>query len=112
MDSQHARLIKKIRRIFPERSSETIFTALRSYGVEPHEREPYRVYLAILKLSEEDHLSDVSFYLKVAKQDHRDVLAWAEYPNQTKLGPNADSEERAESVRKDKAQYRAWLEKT
>lgn len=111
MDSQRDRVIKKIRQIFPAKDCDAIFTSLQAYGVEPHEREPFRLYLAILKLSEEDHLSDPSFYLKVAKQDYRDVLAWAEYPNQTRFGPDADPKERAECVRKDEAQYRAWLEK-
>jgi hypothetical protein len=37
-----------------------------------------RVRLAVLKLSEEDGLADPARYLEVAKQDYRDVLAWAD----------------------------------
>lgn len=54
------------------------------YGVESYERERERVQLAILKLSaaSEDKVRE---YMAVAKRDYRDVLFWAEYPEESRL---------------------------
>jgi hypothetical protein len=70
------------------------------------------VYLAILKLCEEEKLSDPSLNVEAAKQDFRDVLAWAEYPNQMKHGPTKDPEQSARPIKQDNEQLQAWLSKT
>ena len=57
---------------------------LDSYGVEPYERERERVQVAILKLSAGSE-EKVREYLAVAKRDYRDVLFWAEYPEESRL---------------------------
>ena len=68
---------------------------LDSYGVEPYEQERERVQLAILKLSggSEEKLRE---FVAVAKRDYRDVLFWAENPEESRL----DTPEKRERVRK------------
>jgi hypothetical protein len=68
---------------------------LDSYGVEPYERERERVQVAILKLSAGSE-EKVREYVAVAKRDYRDVLFWAEYPEESKL----DTPEKRQRVRK------------
>lgn len=65
--------------LFPSRSAKTVLELLDLYGVEEYERERERVQLAILTLSQgnEDKLLR---FVEAAKQDYRDVLYWAEYP--------------------------------
>ena len=104
-------VLKKIRQVFPDKEESKILAILEVYGIEPYEKEKYRVYLAILKLCDEEILTEPSEYVKVAKQDYRDVLAWAEYPNQIKFGPTKDPEKSAELIKKDAKQYQAWLNK-
>lgn len=65
--------------LFPSRSAKTVLDLLDHYGVEGHEPERERVQMAILSLSQgsEDKLLQ---FVEAAKQDYRDVLYWAEYP--------------------------------
>ena len=104
---------RKIRSVFPDQDENIIYTQLCAYGVESHEQEKYRVYLAILKLCEEEGLSDPSHYISEAKQDFRDVLYWAEYPNEVKSPTNAEKDPKkiAKITKKDKEQYINWLNK-
>ena len=55
---------------------------LDSYGVKSYERERERVQLDILKLSVGSE-EKVREYVAVAKRDYRDVLFWAEYPEES-----------------------------
>ena len=68
---------------------------LDTYGVESYERERERVQLAILKLSAGSE-EKVREFVAVAKRDYRDVLFWAEYPEESRL----DTPEKRERVRK------------
>lgn len=111
-DSELDTVLEKIRQVFPGSNPKEILSCLEEYGIESHEPEKYRVYLAILKLCEEQKLTDPSHYVKAAKMDFRDVLAWAEYPNQIDHGPTRDPKVSARLKRQDKEQYQAWLEKT
>ncbi|MFO0706618.1 MAG: DUF1851 domain-containing protein [Nitrospira sp.] len=65
--------------LFPSRSAKTVLELVDLYGVEAHEPERERVQMAILALSQgnEDKLLR---FVEAAKQDYRDVLYWAEYP--------------------------------
>jgi hypothetical protein len=72
-----------------------ILELLDSYGVEPYERERERVQLDIVKLSAGSE-AKVREYVAVAKRDYRDVLVWAEYPEESRL----DTPEKRERVRK------------
>ena len=98
---------RKIAQVFPDRDAETIQAALSCYGTEKHEQEPDRVRLAILKLCDEEDAPDLERMVELAKQDFRDILTWAEYPNQSKRLFSGDEQLKA----KDKAQYQAWLDK-
>jgi len=72
------------------------------------------VQLAILKLSggERERLPDL---VKMAKLDWRDVLAYAEYPEEMKTGPiemrSLSSSATRTIRRRDKRQYQKWLRK-
>ncbi len=106
-------VMAKIRKVFPSRAEYEILAQLQTYGTEPHENEPYRVYLAILKLCEEDRLTDPASYIKTAKQDYRDVLYWAEYPNEARSPTLGEKDpEKIRKVKKlDREQYENWLNK-
>lgn len=89
------RVIAAIQNAFPERNWGNVLALLDSYGVESYERERERVQLAILKLSEgsEEKLRE---FIAVAKRDYRDVLFWADNPEEAKL----DTPEKRERVKK------------
>lgn len=101
----------KIKKIFPGRSVVEMMSILDRYGREKKEKEKDRVHLAILKLCEEEKLHDPIKYVETAKIDYRDVLAWAEYPNQLKhkntftLKPS----ELDKLKKLDEEQYLEWL---
>ena len=80
---------------FPESSCSRVLELLDTYGVEPYERERERVQLAILKLSDGDE-EKLREFVAVAKRDYRDVLFWAENPEEARL----DTPEKKERIRK------------
>ena len=84
-----------VQKTFPETSHSRVIELIDTYGVESYERERERVQLAILKLSEgnEEKLRE---YVAVAKRDYRDVLFWAENPEEAKL----DTSEKRERIKK------------
>lgn len=90
-----------------------IIQKLNTYGTESHEGEPERVRLAILKLCGED-LHGLDDLIEAAKRDYRDVLAWAEYPEEIRAGYRATSELSPEELaalrKRDREQYVKWLE--
>src|SRR5438132_12781113 len=88
-------VVAVVQKTFPETAHARVLGLLDGYGVESYERERERVQLAILKLSEgnEEKLRE---FVAVAKRDYRDVLFWAEYPEEAKL----DTPEKRERVRK------------
>jgi hypothetical protein len=87
-------VLASVRTIFPGSDWASVVALLDRYGVAAHERERERVQVAILKLSEgsEDKVRE---YVDVAKRDHRDVLFWAEYPEEARL----DTPEKRKAVR-------------
>src|SRR6266567_7531746 len=88
-------VVAVVQRTFPDSNCAHVLELLEDYGVESYEREHERVQLAILKLSEgnEEKLRE---FIAVAKRDYRDVLFWAEYPEEARL----DTPEKRERVRK------------
>jgi predicted Fe-Mo cluster-binding NifX family protein len=88
-------VVAAVQKTFPESSRSRVLELLDSYGIESYERERERVQLAILKLSEgnEEKLRE---FVAVAKRDYRDVLFWAENPEEAKL----DTPEKRERFRK------------
>ena len=95
MPDSRDEVVAAIEATFPESSRARVLELLDSYGVEPYEQERERVQLAILKLSggSEEKLRE---FVAVAKRDYRDVLFWAEYPEEARL----DAPEKRERVRK------------
>jgi uncharacterized protein (TIGR02118 family) len=94
---------------------ERALAELSRYGAEPHEREPARVRLAILKLSG-GQLARLAEMVVAAKRDYRDVLMWAEYPAEGQalwaVAPDLSADQRAELERlrtEDRHQYEEWL---
>ena len=81
-------VVAAVEATFPESAHARVLKLLDSYGVESYERERERVQLAILKLSEgsEEKLRE---FVAVAKRDYRDVLFWAEYPEEARLDTRA-----------------------
>ena len=88
-------VVAVVRKTFPESAHARVLELLDTYGVESYERERERVQLAILKLSDgnEEKLRE---FVAVAKRDYRDVLFWAEYPEESRL----DTREKREQVKK------------
>ena len=95
MSHSRQEVIAAIEKSFPERDWESVLVLLDVYGVESYERERERVQLAILKLSEgnEEKLRE---FVAVAKHDYRDVLFWADNPEEAKL----DTPEKRERLKK------------
>ena len=88
-------VIAVVQRTFPESAHSRVLELLDTYGVESYERERERVQLAILKLSEGNEEKPREF-VAVAKRDYRDVLFWADNPEEAKL----DTPEKRERLRK------------
>ena len=77
-------VVAVVRKTFPEISWGRVLVLLDTYGVESYERERERVQLAILKLSEGNE-EKLRKFVAVAKRDYRDVLFWADNPEEAKL---------------------------
>ena len=88
-------VIASVQATFPKESWGRVLEMLDSYGVKSFERERERVQLDILKLSVGSE-EKVREHVAVAKRDYRDVLFWAEYPEESRL----DTPEKRERVRK------------
>lgn len=102
------KLLAKIRQVFRQAAPTDIQRLLDEYTGP----ERLRVHLAIVKLSDEDGRDSPRHYVDTACADHRDVLAWAESPQQ--LRPDWFSlsvTDRAKVVKADRQQYARWLAK-
>lgn len=86
---------------------------LDGYGIKSYEGGRDRVQLAILKLCERK-LERLSELVGMANKDYRDVLAYAEYPEEMKLGFVSVSELKEDETtalrKRDRDQYLKWLE--
>ncbi len=79
MAAEDDALAQAVREAFPGADGGAILARLASYGAAPHEREPARVRRAIVALAQGD-AARLEYLIGVAKQDYRDVLAWASGP--------------------------------
>lgn len=106
------RVEEKARQSFAPADLPAVLQTLETYGVESYERERERVQLDILKLSGGD-LVKLRELVEVAKRDYRDILAWAEYPQEMRTRPTEMQENingEAHRIREgDRAQYLEWL---
>lgn len=69
-----------------------------------------RIHACILKLANGDKYS-IEKYVERAKCDSRDVIAWAEYPNQFKhpFHFNLPKDQQNKLIEDDWLQYQAWF---
>jgi len=88
-------VVTAVQKTFPENVHTRVLEMLDTYGVESYERERERVQLAILKLSERNE-EKLREFVAVAKRDYRDVLFWAENPEEARL----DTPEKRERIKK------------
>jgi hypothetical protein len=100
------KLAAKIRAVFPGSDPADIQRQLDAYTGP----ERPRVQLAIIKLTDEDGRDSPEHYVETARHDHRDVLAWAEFPQQVRPDWFSLSvAERAKVAKADRQQYVRWL---
>jgi hypothetical protein len=95
MPGSRAEVVAVVQKTFPESAHARVIELVHRYGVESYERERERVQLAILNLSagNEEKLRE---FVAVAKRDYRDVLFWAENPDEARL----DRPEKRERIKK------------
>lgn len=100
----------KVKRCFPNDDHEKIMAVLDLYGTELYEQERERVQIAILKLSGGD-VEELRENVRMAKSDFRDVLAYAEYPEEMRKDTwqMTDNVEVGRIRERDRGQYLAWL---
>jgi hypothetical protein len=98
-----------LERLFAPDERSSALQVLESYGAATHEREPVRVRIAAIKLSA-GKLSELEHVMVHARQDYRDVLAWAEFPDELVQPTWRLPADRVAEIRAaDRAQYLAWL---
>lgn len=106
--SPRDQVLRKVTRLWPDVDPQAIMDVLDEYGVQGRER----VHLAILKLSEGDR-ERLPELVQMAKRDYRDVLAYAEYPEEIKTSfavmRTLSPKEVQAMRRRDREQYRKWL---
>lgn len=107
-----SKVLEKVIHYWPDQDPQIIMNILDEFGVESYEREGTRVQLAIVKLSEGD-IEKLKEKIILAKTDYRDVLAYAEYPEEMKISYKEMRDipaEKAKAVReRDREQYLKWL---
>lgn len=100
-----------VRRDFPPERVAEVIAMLNEYGSEGWQRETDRVRLAVLKLAA-GNMEKVRQGIETAKQDYRDVLAYAEYPGYMSRVPGTGTrppDEVKRIVDADWKQYQDWL---
>ena len=106
---KHKIYIRKLAAMFPDNKiRQAASEILATYGNEKHERETERVRLAILKISGSD-LDRIRRNTTLAKQDYRDTLVAAEYPNQGRNWQVPNGPAKQKLIEKDRQQYEKWL---
>jgi hypothetical protein len=107
MECSRDRVIAKVRKCFPHEPPEKIMAMLDLY---PEYFGSERVHMAILKLSE-GKIERLQHYVDIANSDYRDVLAWAEYPEEMRSDARSmKNAEEVEQIRaRDRKQYLDWL---
>lgn len=102
-------LSRKLGSLFKNESLRNdVVEILENYGKENHEQEASRVKLAVLKLANTD-INEIRKYVDMAKQDYRDILAWAEYPRQSKKWSMPDGSKKKTLIEADRVEYEEWL---
>lgn len=77
-------VLERIQRDYPNEKRKKVEELLGSYGIESYQKEHERVLMDILKLAKGD-IKQVKELVERAKKDYRDIIFWAEYPEESKL---------------------------
>lgn len=102
-------LERKLEIMFPDDfTRRRVRKILGDYGRHAHERESERVRLAILKLAGAE-LRSVEKYTGYARDDYRNILAWAEYPRQAREWVMPDPDKKQKMIEADLSEYENWL---
>ena len=103
-------VIRIVRRDFPNTPEDEVLAILDEYGTADWQRDRDRVQLAVLKLAAGDSQALLTT-LSTALEDYRDVLAFAEYPADSKNGWNREYKpgEHERIYEEDWNQYQQWL---
>jgi uncharacterized protein YbaA (DUF1428 family) len=103
-------MLAKVEQCFPAEQQIEALSILDLYGQASHEREIVRVQLAMVKAAE-GQVAILRKCLAAAKSDYRDVLAWAEYPEEMKKDTwrMKDQKMVSEIRARDRKQYLDWL---
>lgn len=94
-----------VARDYPPDRRAHVKAVLARYGTASWQRETLRVQMACLKRAGGD-AEQLEYYVGLAGEDYRDVLAYAEYPAYMKA---RSKEEQAAAIRSDWAQLQEWL---
>ena len=97
-------VLRIVARDFPAEQRAEVLRELDALGAAAKPR----VQLAVLKLVD-GRLAELPRHLAFARRDWRDVLMWAEYPADAKLGWGIPAEEHHPAFQADWEQYQAWL---
>lgn len=115
MPPTRSQVLRKVQHYWPDKQPDEVMSILDQYGEGKYEQERERVQLAVLKLSE-GRFKRLPDLVKAARGDFRDVLAWAEYPGEFKLGytkmKQLPKEQSRQIRRQDRQQNIDWLEES
>lgn len=101
-------ITKIIKTDYPEDLWEKVEIVLNNFGTQSWHNEIDRVRIAILKLAHGD-IIELQKITDAACVDYRDILAWAEYPNDMKSFDFKDTEKQRLTRAEDKRQFSEWL---
>jgi hypothetical protein len=103
-DVSRADVLRIIARDFPLAQQVEVLRELDALG----ESAKPRVQLAVLKLVN-GRIAEFEKHLAYARRDWRDVLMWAEYPADAKIGWSSPADAHHPAYQSDWEQYQAWL---
>lgn len=89
-------------------AQEAVAKILLDYGDQSFHAEPERVRLAALKLAAGD-IDALRRAISAAQIDYRDILAWAESPNEMGRFSRKNTLSRKQALDEDKRQWQEWL---
>ena len=104
-------ILRIVKRDYPAESEKETLEILRHYKSN-NDKSDYRVWASLLKISE-GNIEKLRININVAKNDFRDIVANAEYPEYTeKIGFDNGKftrEEIKRIIQSDWKQYQVWL---
>jgi len=108
MANVNQELQQVIKHDYPESQHDIVVDVLGWYGDQDYQREHDRVRLAALKIADGD-LEQLKQAVNTARRDYRDILAWAESPNEMDRMFGRNKMTRREATVADQKQMQDWL---